>query len=53
MFYFITDIIDEIRYNKQAQAIAAVVAVIVAICLFITFLAVVDPSPSYHIYFND
>jgi preprotein translocase subunit SecE len=53
MFYLIEDLIDEIRYNPKAQAIATVIAVVVAVAMFVTFLAVADPSPSYHIYFNN
>ena len=53
MFYLIEDLIDEIRYNPKAQAIAAVIAVVVAIGCFVAFLAIADPSPMYHIYLND
>lgn len=50
MFYFISDLLDdistELRYNQTAQMIAVVVSVVAAIACFVGFIAAADPTPS-------
>ena len=49
MFYFLEDLISDIRhelkYNEVAQVVAVVVAVVSLAALFVAFISAVDPTP--------